>query len=415
MKSNCLNQNKGIFIGTLCFALGMRQMAMTMVMPFLSVYSKTLKYNTPILAGIALGAFGLMQAIFQIPYGIWSDKKGNKIVMVAGLFQVILGLIIAYFSTNIYILIFARAMQGSGAIISVGYSWISSISADSKERTNYLSLLGVIVGVAAASSFAFGPLIHRFVSVQNMFLYSAELIFISWIAIIIFLKDNANEEKDIIRPNNTLKKLKKLDNAVNIEQNSIPVKVAIKTLVKDKSFITLNLAGFINNFIMTGVFFTIPQYLENITGINSMWKIFMPAVIIAVVVMRIVIKRLNNEQNIKFLILSFLITAVGMCFYFNKTSFTWIFIGTTLFMIGYISIGTIIPSLGNIILKDEYRGAGNGIINSFQYIGSFIGPVVIAIIWVKSEVIAFIVLAIIASLGAIIIKIYVKGEMFCER
>lgn len=54
------NKSKTVFIGTLGLALGMRQLAMTMVMPFLSTYSKTLKYNTPILAGISLGIFGLM-------------------------------------------------------------------------------------------------------------------------------------------------------------------------------------------------------------------------------------------------------------------------------------------------------------------------------------------------------------------
>jgi MFS family permease len=190
MKINNFNQNKHIFVGTLGFALGVRQMAMTMVMPFLSTYSKTLKYNTPILSGMSLGIFGLMQAIFQIPYGIWSDKKGNKIVMVTGLFQVILGLIIAYFATNIYILIFARALQGSGAIIAVGYSWILSVSENSKERNNHLAIISIIVGVAASSSFAFGPLIHRFVSLSNMFLYSALLIFLSWLVIVFLLKDS---------------------------------------------------------------------------------------------------------------------------------------------------------------------------------------------------------------------------------
>ena len=257
-----------IFISTLGFALGIRQMAMTMVMPFLSTYSKTLEHNTPILAGIALGIFGLMQAIFQIPYGIWSDKKGNKIVMVVGLMQVILGLVIAYFANNIYLLIFARAMQGSGAIIAVGYSWISSTVTDSKERMNSMSIIGTIVGAAAASSFAFGPLIHRFVSVKNMFLYSAIIILIAWLIIIIFLKDSKNVTNE----------------------NVVSSKEAIKILSKDKAFFALNIAALINNFIMTGVFFAIPQYLENITGIDDMWKIFMPTVIIAIIIMRIAVK-----------------------------------------------------------------------------------------------------------------------------
>lgn len=382
-----------IFVGTLGVALGIRQMAMTMVMPFLSTYSNTLKYNTSMLAGIALGIFGLMQALFQIPYGIWSDKKGNKIVMVIGLLQVGIGLVIAYFANNIYWLIFARAMQGSGAIIAVGYSWISSTVTDQKERMKSMSIISTIIGVAAALSFAFGPLIHKFVSVKDMFLYSAIIIFIAWFVIVLFLKDTKNI----------------------YNEETMEVKDAIRILSKDKSFIALNIAALINNFIMTAIFFSIPQYLEKITGIDGMWKIFMPTVIVAIIVMRIVVRRLNNSESVNFLISAFVLSASGVLFYLNKDSFISIFIGTLLFMIGYISISTIIPVLGNFILEDEYRGTGNGIINSLQYIGSFLGSSIIAAIWVKSEKCSFIVTFLVGLLGALIIKKYVNKEKFYER
>lgn len=382
-----------IFVGTLGVALGIRQMAMTMVMPFLSTYSSTLKYNTPMLAGIALGVFGLMQALFQIPYGIWSDKKGNKIVMVIGLLQVGIGLVIAYFANNIYWLIFARAMQGSGAIIAVGYSWISSTITDQKERMKSMSIISTIIGVAAALSFAFGPLIHKFVSVKDMFLYSAIIIFIAWFVIVLFLKDTKNI----------------------YNEETMEVKDAIRILSKDKSFIALNIAALINNFIMTAIFFSIPQYLEKITGIDGMWKIFMPTVIVAIIVMRIVVRRLNNSESVNFLISAFVLSALGVLFYLNKDSFISIFIGTLLFMIGYISISTIIPVLGNFILEDEYRGTGNGIINSLQYIGSFLGSSIIAAIWVKSEKCSFIVTFLIGLLGALIVKKYVNKEKVYER
>ena len=142
-KENIKNTNL-LLVTTLGFALGMRQMAMTMVMPFISTYSKQLKYYTPVLAGVALGIFGLMQAVFQIFYGIWSDKQGNKRVMLCGLMQVVIGLVIAHFADNIYALIFARAMQGSGAVIAVGYSWVSGVCTNSKERLKSLSIISMM-------------------------------------------------------------------------------------------------------------------------------------------------------------------------------------------------------------------------------------------------------------------------------
>ncbi|WP_315081411.1 MFS transporter [uncultured Clostridium sp.] len=382
-----------VFITTLGFALGVRQMAMTMVMPFLSVYSRNLENTTPLLASISLGIFGLMQAIFQIPYGIWSDKKGNKIVMIVGLLQVIFGLLLAYYAKDIYTLILARAIQGSGAVIGVGYSWIASKSESQKERINNLSIISIIVGSAAACSFALGPMIHRFVSVKNMFLYSALLIFIAWIVIIFFLKDSRNQ----------------------IDDNAVSTKDIIKILMKDKSFIALNLGAFINNFIMTAVFFVIPQYLEKLIGIDGMWKVFMPTVLIAIIIMRIVVKKLNNVKSINFLISSFLICAIGICFYINKNSLVSIFIGTLFFMIAYISVGTIVPSLGNYILEESYRGVGNGIINSLQYVGSFIGSIVIGVMWSINEIGSFIILTLILILASILIKIFVNKEKFDEE
>lgn len=394
MNKNNNIKHSSLFLIVISFALGMRQLAMTMVMPFISVYGESLKHSTPLLAGIALGVFGLMQAIFQIPYGIWSDKKGNKIVMVVGIMQVILGLILAYFATSIYTLIIARALQGSGAIIAVGYSWISSNSSTSKERLNSLSIVSMVVSSAAACSFAIGPLLHKYISVKNMFLYSALLIFLAWIIICLFLKDN---KKSYVEPNN------------------INTKALVTILIKDRTFMTLNLGMFINNFVMTGIFFAVPQYLKNLTGLDGMWKIFLPSTLVGILIMKIIIKSLELSKTIPFLVTSFLLGGISSLFYLNKTSFVLLLIGTSLFMTSYISIATLIPSLGNSLLKDDYRGAGNGIMNSLQYIGSFLGSVVISEIFSLNESLAFIVLLAISLIGGVTTKIYVIKERFYEK
>lgn len=70
-------------------------------------------------------------------------------------------------------------------------------------------------------------------------------------------------------------------------------------------------------------------------------------------------------------------------------------------MIGYIFITTIVPSKANRITEDCYRGTGNGILNSFQYIGSFIGSLVAGCLWGisdKTAVIFTIVFCIVSTL-----------------
>lgn len=384
MTSKTFEKKELLFLITISLALGIRQMAMTMVMPFISTYGKTLAYSNSTLIGVALGIFGLTQAIFQVPFGIWSDKLGNKPVILIGLLQVVIGLFIAFLSKNIYLLIFARALQGSGAVLATGYSWVSS-SIDSNKRPQALSFLGMIIGFAAASAFALGPIINNYVSVSEMFLICSVLISLVWIIILLFLKDSSATNGNSSRNNET-----------NTE-----IVAGVKILLKNKCFLGLNFAGFINNYIMVAVFYIVPIYLDKIVGTSGMWKIFMPAVIIAIIIMKKSIKLVSKGYGLKLIKLAFISSAIGICFYFNSKSFASILIGSVLFMTGYILIATIVPTMANDIAENSYRGTANGIINSFQYIGSFVGSVITGILWSSHNDIELYLIIAISILGVL--------------
>ncbi|GKX27769.1 MFS transporter [Vallitalea longa] len=364
MTKETFEKKELLFLITISLALGIRQMTMTMVMPFISTYGKTLAYSNSILIGVALGIFGLTQAIFQVPFGIWSDKLGNKPVILIGLLQVIIGLFIAFLSENIYLLIFARALQGSGAVLATGYSWVSS-RIDSEKRPQAFSFLGMIIGFAAASAFALGPIINNYLSVSEMFLVCSILIFVVWMIILLFLKDTSGINSDSSSNNET----------------KTSILAGIRILLKNKCFLGLNFAGFINNYIMVAVFYIVPIYLDELVGTSGMWKIFMPAVIIAIIFMKKSIKLVSKGYGLNLIKLAFVLSGIGICFYFNSKSFVSILIGSILFMTGYILIATIVPTIANDIAENSYRGTANGIINSFQYIGSFVGSVITGILW----------------------------------
>lgn len=380
MKNNVFSKKELLFLITISLALGIRQMAMTMVMPFISTYSKTLNYSNATLAGVALGIFGLSQAIFQIPFGIWSDKIGNKRVMLIGIMQVIIGLVIAFLAKSIYMLIFARALQGSGAVIATGYSWVTG-NVDNNKRSKALSILGMIIGFAAAASFALGPFIHYYLSVNQMFLICAILIFIVWLIILFLLKETKGK------------------NSYAIQENQVSIGYGIKKLLENKRFLSLNLEGFFNNFIMISVFYIVPIYLQKIIGINGIWKIFMPAVIIAIICMRKSIKFVEKGYSSYLITAAFIISAIGICFYFDNKSFYSILAGSILFMTGYMLLATVIPSVANDIAENSYRGAANGIINSFQYSGSFAGAVITGALWSNHKNIALLLIIFIAIMG----------------
>lgn len=378
------------FLLILSIAVSIRQVAMTMVMPFISVYSKSLSGYTPTLAGVALGIFGLAQAIFQIPFGIWSDKIGNKKVILVGFAQVIIGLVIAYFASSIYWLIAARALQGSGAVIAVVFSWISA-GLDERLRLRAMSITSACIGFAAAASFAFGPMVHHVLAVNEMFLVCACIIAVSWLLILFFLQEPQREPKAAA-----------MDPFAR-EAAPAGLKPVFGSLLKNRAFLKLNAAAFINNYIMVAVFYIVPMYLETITGTDGMWKVFMPAVAIAIVALKLSGRAAAKGYRYLLLRIAFLLCAAGIALFYEP-SYGFILAGSILFMICYICVSTIAQSCVNDMADTGYRGTTNGIFNSIQYLGSFIGSLATGAAWEIGPHLALSITLAVAALGIVVLR-----------
>jgi MFS family permease len=360
-------------------ALALRQMSMTIVMPFISTYCRSLSGYTPLLAGFAVGIFGLMQAIFQIPFGVLSDRYGNKKMLLIGLAQVVAGLVLAYFARSIGLLILARGLQGSGAIIGVAYSWAAGLVGQSK-RTEAMSVLGGFISAAAALAFAIGPLLRGIMPVNWMFLSCAILLSLNSLYILFFLRD-----AESVAP-----------------QKALP-KGQISALLRNRAFIDMNLAAFLNNFMMMAVFYALPFYLDKVTGERGMWKIFVPAILVAILFMKAAVSFSDKGNNRRVLIAAFLLSSVSLFCYFDRASFSALLAGTSLFMCGYITLATLVATNVNNIVEDSYRGTANGIFNSFQYIGSFAGAVAAGALWGISDRLTWFVVICIGIIGVALV------------
>ncbi|MCM3702587.1 MFS transporter [Paenibacillus macerans] len=378
------------FLLILSTAVSIRQVAMTMVMPFISVYSKSLSGYTPTLAGMALGIFGLAQAVFQIPFGLWSDKIGNKKVILIGFSQVIVGLVLAYYATSIYWLIAARALQGSGAVIAVVFSWISA-GLDERLRLKAMSIASASIGFAAAASFAFGPMVHRILTVNEMFLACALIIAVSWLLILFFLKEPERESMGTATGQHAGDKV------------PLGLKPLVKGLLKNTAYLKLNAAAFINNYVMVAVFYIVPMYLQTITGTDGMWKVFMPAVAIAIIALKFFGRIAAKGYRYILLQAAFLLCAVGIALFY-KPSYGFILAGSVLFMVCYICVSTIAQSCVNDMADAGYRGTTNGIFNSIQYLGSFIGSLVTGAAWEIGPHLALAITLAVAVLGIAVMR-----------
>lgn len=343
-----------LFVIILSFALGLRQMTMTMIMPFISVYSMSLKGSTPLLTGVALGIYGLMQAIFQIPYGMLGDRFGNKKMMLIGIVQVMLGLFLGYIAQNIYMLILSRALQGSGAILAIGYSWLAT-ETRREVRTKALSIMGMVIGVTATLSFVFGPLLYHIMSIQQMFLVGSLLFGCIFIIILFGLSSEAVEKE------------------VNPELEAFTWKI----LLKDRNFLVLNGLSFMNNYIITGAFLILPLIISQCIGLGQMWMVFTPSVCIALVYMKCITPYLDTKHTKRILFINTVLLAVGVALLFlAQQNTSMLYIGAITLMSGYIALATCIPTIVNNKVHDSNRGTVNGIVNSLQYVGAFFGAII---------------------------------------
>lgn len=140
----------------------LRMLGMFMVLPVLTTYGMALNGASEALIGIAIGIYGLAQAVFQIPFGLVSDRIGRKPLIVGGLLIFALGSVIAAATDSIWGVILGRALQGSGAIAAAVMALLSDLTRE-QNRTKAMAFIGVSFGITFAIAMVLGPIItHAF-------------------------------------------------------------------------------------------------------------------------------------------------------------------------------------------------------------------------------------------------------------
>ncbi|WP_251979106.1 MFS transporter [Salinicola avicenniae] len=173
MSSRFLGTERRAIVG-LAGLYASRMLGLFMVLPVLALYADHLDGATPFLVGLALGGYGLTQAILQIPFGLLSDRVGRKTVIAGGLLLFIIGSIVAATATSINAIIIGRCLQGSGAVAGA----IMALLADQTReeiRTAAMATIGLSIGVAFAVAMVCGPLIADLGGLAGVFWFTAGL------------------------------------------------------------------------------------------------------------------------------------------------------------------------------------------------------------------------------------------------
>lgn len=349
---------------SLASIFSLRMFGLFMLLPVLAIYADQLVGVTPVLLGLALGIYGLTQAIFQIPFGVISDRINRKHVIAVGLIVFALGSIIAAQAETIFWLIVGRAVQGVGAVSAA----ILALNADltrEEQRTKAMAIVGMCIGFSFVMSLILAPVIQDIVGVDGMFWLIAGLALMA-IAVLYWVVPN---------PQSPGNELDDPDSPHNSGRNGL-----IATL-KNKQLLQLNFGIMVLHLILTALFLVLPKLLIEKSGFDlaSHWKIYLPVLLVSVVGMVpfVIAGSKMKTSTISYrLAIVLLLVSVLFLVFVQSREYIWVFISLSLFFSAFNALESLLPSLVSRIASPQRKGAAMGIYNSFQFLGIFFGGLV---------------------------------------
>ncbi len=159
-------ERRSTFALSSIFAL--RMLGLFMIIPVFSVAGQSYQYATPALIGLAVGVYGLTQAILQIPFSLLADRFSRKPLVVLGLLLFAIGGAIAGLSDTIYGVIIGRAVAGAGAVSAVVMALLADVTRE-EQRTKAMAAMGMSIGLSFVVAFSLGPWLTSLVGISGLF------------------------------------------------------------------------------------------------------------------------------------------------------------------------------------------------------------------------------------------------------
>lgn len=339
---------------SLASIFALRMLGLFLILPVFSVYAKTLPGGDDLtLVGFALGAYGLTQAVFQIPYGIASDLWGRKRVIAAGLVLFAFGSFVAAWAQDMHWIIIGRVLQGAGAISAA----VTALAADltrEEHRTKVMAMIGSSIGLVFALSLVGAPVLYGWIGMGGLFSLTGALA----LAAIVLLYRAVPEPP----PPHGHEKL------------------PFHQVLFNPDLLRLNFGIFCLHVMQMAMFVVIPHALIRFGGLPAPahWKVYLPAVLASFVVMvpAIISAERGGKMRPVFSGAIALLLAVQLGFLFLGDGLWGLAIWLLLFFVAFNILEATLPSLVSRTAHPAAKGAALGVYNTTQALGLFVGGAV---------------------------------------
>ena len=368
-----------------------RMMGLFMVIPVLPLAGDEFKLSTTLLIGFAIGIHGLTQGLFQIPFGMLSDRVGRKKIIAVGLVLFTIGSSVAALAENVYWLIIGRALQGCGAIASTLLALVSDLTR-LEQRTKSMALIGAAIASSFGLALLIGPILFNLYGARSIFVFSAVSGLIGlWILFTII-------PSPLIHSQNLDVKFQLMD---------------AKRAVSSFSLWRLNISTFILHYLLISGFCAFPLLFDSTNQIQRDHHSYYYLLLLLASLISIspLIYFSDRISNTKIVILTMIGLSILSCFLLSQTqSFYSVLFGVGLFFSAFNLLETMLPSEVGRIAPAGLRGTFIGFFMTSQFLGFFFGGIIGGWVLMHSDISSLMLVNMLVGLAWFILILGTPGS-----
>lgn len=332
-----------------------RMMGLFMVLPVLALYADRLPGSTPQLLGLAVGVYGLTQAVLQVPFGILSDRVGRKPVILAGLLIFALGSVVAALADHVYGVIAGRALQGAGAVAAAIMALAADLSRDS-QRTKVMAIIGASIGAAFLLSLMLGPALSSLIGVSGLF----------WLTVALAICGALVVGLVVPTP-------KVLHKQAGFSWGQLA------GALRDRRLLALDLSIFALHGSLMAIFVVVPFQLRDMLELSDgeHWKIYLPVMLLALLIALPVIMR-SGRSGSSGRVLKISVGLLGVAVLGMALAQQWLswLSALVVYFVAFNVLEASLPSLVSKLVPGSHKGAALGVYSTSQFLGTFVGGAV---------------------------------------
>lgn len=355
MSSDRLNATEWRAAASLALVVGLRMFGLFLLLPVFALAAREMPGATPLLIGLALGVYGVGQALCQVPLGWLSDRVGRKPAIALGLGVFVLGSVIAALSEGMAGILAGRLLQGMGAVAGAGLALAADLSRPT-QRGKVMGVIGVSIGASFLLALMFAPPLFALGGLPGLFSLMAGLALVALLL------------------------LWRVVPTAPPAQAATPVRGALRTVLGDRALTSMQLAVFVLHAALTAAFVGLPLLLADQVGLPLArhWELYLPVLGASALAMGALLSRRGQGGGqLPLLLMALPVLGVALVLFGVVGSHIW-WLGAAAFVFftAFNLLEAGLPALTSRLAPEALRGTALGAYSTAQFLGAFVGGVV---------------------------------------